>query len=243
MADSPSAADRRLAYRHRPGRGPTILFLPGYRSDMEGSKATALDAWAASEGRAMLRFDYAGCGSSGGDFEAQTLAGWLGDVLSMIDEVIEGPVVLVGSSMGGWLMLHAALARKARIAGLVGIASAPDFTGWGYSEEQKLTLLREGRLVEPNPYYPEPSVTTRIFWESGEAMRLMHGALDIDCPIRLLHGAEDQDVPWAWALEILRKVRSADVQLHLVKDGDHRLSRDADLALLVATVKTLMEHL
>src|SRR5688572_15327254 len=128
MADSPpAAADRHLAYRFREGRGPTIVFLPGYRSDMEGSKATALDAWAASTGRAMLRFDYGGCGSSGGDFEAQTLHGWRDDVLAMIDEMVEGPVVLVGSSMGGWLMLLAAMARPARVAGLVGVAAAPDF--------------------------------------------------------------------------------------------------------------------
>ena len=127
--------DLRLAYQHRPGRGPTILFLPGYMSDMEGSKATALDAWAEREGRSMLRFDYAGCGNSDGAFETQTLGNWRGDVLAMIDEVAEGPVVLVGSSMGGWLMLLAALARPDRIAGLVGIAAAPDFTAWGYSQD------------------------------------------------------------------------------------------------------------
>jgi pimeloyl-ACP methyl ester carboxylesterase len=210
---------------------------------MEGSKATALDGWAAAEGRAMLRFDYAGCGSSGGDFESQTLDGWRGDVLNMIDEVVEGPVVLVGSSMGGWLMLLAALARPERVVGLVGIAAAPDFTSWGFTEEQKLTLLRDGRLVEPNPYDSEPSITTRTFWESGEALRLMHAPIDIDCPMRLLHGEKDSDVPWTWSLEILRRVRSADVQMILAKDGDHRLSRDSDLALLTATVKALMEHL
>ena len=245
MADSlPTAAeDRRLAYRHRPGRGPTIIFLPGYRSDMEGNKATALDSWAAAEGRAMLRFDYAGCGSSGGDFESQTLNGWRGDVLSMIDEVVEGPVVLVGSSMGGWLMLLTALARPERVIGLVGIAAAPDFTSWGFTEAQKLTLLRDGRLVEPNPHDSEPSITTRIFWESGEALRLMHAPIDVDCPVRLLHGEKDSDVPWTWSLEILRRVRSADVQMILAKDGDHRLSRDSDLALLTATVKALMERL
>ena len=233
----------RLAYRHREGRGPTLMFLPGYMSDMEGSKATALDAWAAAEGRAMLRFDYAGCGASAGDFEAQTLHGWRADVLSMIDERVEGPVVLVGSSMGGWLMLLAALAMPERIAGLVGIAAAPDFTSWGFTEEEKLTLLREGRLVEDSPYGDTPYVTTRAFWESGEALRVLHGPLAIDCPVRLLHGQKDEDVPWTWSLEIMNRVRSADVQTVLVKDGDHRLSRDSDLALLVATVRTLMESL
>jgi len=233
---------RPLAYRHRPGRGPTLVFLPGYRSDMEGGKATALDAWAAREGRAMLRFDYAGCGASAGDFEQQTLHNWRDDAVSLIDST-EGPVVLVGSSMGGWLMLLAALARPERVVALVGIAAAPDFTSWGFSEEQKLTLLRDGRLVELSPYDEEPMVTSRAFWESGEGLRLLHAPVDVDCPVRLLHGQCDADVPWTWALEIARRLRSSDVQTMLVKDGDHRLSRESDLALLIATVKSLMESL
>jgi len=232
-----------LAYRHRAGRGPTLIFLPGYASDMDGAKANALDAWAAREGRAMLRFDYGGCGLSGGDFETQTLHGWRGDVLALIDEVIAGPVVLVGSSMGGWLMLLAALARPQRVAGLVGIAAAPDFTGWGFTDEQKITILREGRLERPNPHGETPYVTTRAFWESGEALRLLHAPIAIDCPVRLLHGQLDEEVNWAWAPELMRLIRSADVQAVLVKDGDHRLSRDSDLALLTATVKTLLESL
>jgi pimeloyl-ACP methyl ester carboxylesterase len=233
-----------LAYRHRRGRGPTLIFLPGYRSDMEGGKASALDAWAESEGRAMLRFDYAGCGRSAGDFETQTLHHWRGDVLAMIDEVADaGPVVLVGSSMGGWLMLLAALARPERVAGLVGIAAAPDFTDWGFSQEEKLQILREGRLEQPNPYGEAPMVTTRAFWESGEALRLLHAPIAIHCPVRLLHGQSDQEVTWTWSLEVMNLVRSADVQMAIVKDGDHRLSRDSDLALLVATVSTLMDLL
>jgi len=232
-----------LACRHRAGRGPTLVFLPGYASDMEGGKASALDAWAAAEGRAMLRFDYAGCGLSAGDFEAQTLHGWRGDVLSMIDEMTEGPVVLAGSSMGGWLMLLAALARPERVAGLVGIAAAPDFTSWGFTEAEKLTILRDGRLEQANPYGEAPYVTTRAFWESGEALRLLHAPIAIDCPVRLLHGEADRDVPWTWSLELQGKLRSADVQLTLVKDGDHRLSRESDLALLIATVKRLLESL
>jgi len=230
-----------LAYRHRAGRGPTLIFLPGYMSDMEGGKAMALDAWAAQQGRAMLRFDYAGCGASGGAFEAQTLHDWRRDVLAMIDRVVEGPVVLAGSSMGGWLMLLVALERPDRVAGLVGIAAAPDFTSWGYSEDDKLIILREGRLSEPSPYGDQPYITTRIFWESGEALRLLHGDIALDCPVRLLHGQRDGDVPWTWSLEIMNRLRSADVQTMLVKDGDHRLSRDSDLALLIATVATLME--
>ena len=232
-----------LACRHRAGRGPTLIFLPGYASDMDGGKANALDAWAAQEGRAMLRFDYAGCGLSGGDFEEQTLHGWRGDVLALIDEVVEGPVVLVGSSMGGWLMLLAALARPERVVGLVGIAAAPDFTAWGFTEDQKMTILREGRLERPNPPGEAPEVTTRDFWQSGEALRLLHAPIAIDCPVRLLHGQADADVTWTWSLELMRLIRSADVQTVVVKDGDHRLSRESDLALLVATVKTLLESL
>ena len=234
--------DLRLAYRHRAGRGPTILFLPGYASDMEGTKAVALDAWAEREGRAMLRFDYAGCGASDGAFEPQTLATWRGDVLAMIDEVIAGPVLLVGSSMGGWLMLLAALARPDRVAGLVGIASAPDFTFWGFSQDQKMEILREGRIEEPSPY-GDPVVTTRAFWESGEALRLLHGPIAIDCPVRLLHGQADADVPWQYSLELMKLLRSADVQTAFVKDGDHRLSRGRDVALLIATVNGLLEEL
>lgn len=236
-------AGPRLAYKHRPGRTPTLIFLPGYMSDMEGTKATALDAWAAAREQAMLRFDYAGCGASGGDFEAQTLHGWRDDVLAMIDQVAQGPVVLAGSSMGGWLMLHAALARPDRVVGLIGIAAAPDFTSWGFTEPQKLTILRDGRLVEPAADGERPYVTSRAFWESGEAMRLLHAPLDIHCPVRLLHGEADSEVPWSWSLAILQRLRSADVQMILVKDGDHRLSRDTDIALLIETVQALMERL
>jgi pimeloyl-ACP methyl ester carboxylesterase len=238
-----AARGNHLAYRFRPGRGPTIVFLPGYMSDMDGGKATALDAWAAAEGRAMLRFDYAGCGLSNGDFEIQTLAGWRDDALAMIDEVAEGPVVLVGSSMGGWLMLLAALARPNRVAGLVGIASAPDFTSWGYTDAQKHVILLEGRLAEPSPYGESPYVTTRAFWESGEGLRLMHAPVALDCPVRLLHGEADDEVPWTWSIELMRRLRSADVQTILVKQGDHRLSRESDRALLIDTVKSLMERL
>jgi pimeloyl-ACP methyl ester carboxylesterase len=245
--DEPSYLERSpgrvLAFRHRSGRGPTLMFLPGYMSDMEGAKATALDAWAAAGGRALLRFDYAGCGASPGDFEAQTLAGWRDDVLAMIDEVAQGPVVLVGSSMGGWLMLLAAQARAERIAGLVGIAAAPDFTGWGFGDAQKAEILREGRLVEPSPNGEPPFVTSRAFWESGEALHVLDGEIAVDGPVRLLHGQRDADVPWKYSLAIMDRVRSADVQTILVKDGDHRLSREPDLALLIATVTSLMEPL
>lgn len=234
---------RRLAYRHRTGRGPTMVFLPGYMSDMEGGKASALDAWAESEGRAMLRFDYAGCGASGGGFESQTLGGWRDDVVAMIDNVAEGSVVLIGSSMGGWLMLLAALARPERVAGLVGIAAAPDFTSWGFTADQKMTILQEGRLVQETSYGDRPYVTTRDFFLSGEGLRVLQGQVAIDCPVRLLHGQADLDVPWTWSVELMKQLRSADVQATFVKDGGHRLSRDSDIVLLLTTVYGLLEAL
>jgi pimeloyl-ACP methyl ester carboxylesterase len=238
-----AGGDRRLAYRMREGRGPTIVFLPGYQSDMEGTKAVALDAWAEAEGRAMLRFDYGGCGASSGEFEAQSLADWRNDVLLMVDAFTEGQVVLVGSSMGGWLMLLAALSWPERVAGLVGIAPAPDFTSWGFTQDQKMTILRDGRLEQPSPYGERPTVTTRDFWQSGETLRLLHAEIGIDCPVRILHGQVDPDVPWAWSLELMKRLRSADVQATFVKDGDHRLSRPQDIALLIATVNGLLEAL
>lgn len=232
-----------LAYHLREGRGPTIIFLPGYMSDMSGSKALALEAWAVSEGRSFLRFDYAGCGESEGAFEDQTMTGWRDDALLMIDTLIPGPVMLVGSSMGGWLMLLAALARPERVVGLVGIAAAPDFTDWGYDQAQKLEILSKGRLEQPSPYGPDPTIVTKALWQSGEANRLLQGPIAIDCPVRLLHGQCDADVPWHHSQHLAALIRSDDVQVMLVKDGDHRLSREQDIALLLHMVGNLVERL
>lgn len=229
---------RCLAFRRRGGAGPAIVFLPGYMSDMEGGKASALDSWARANGRAMLRFDYAGCGLSEGDFEAQTLAGWRDDSLAMIDS-LDGPLVLVGSSMGGWLMLLCALARPERVRALVGIAAAPDFTDWGFTADEKAAILRDGRIEEPSPYGDAPYVTTRAFWESGEALTLLDREIAIRCPVRLLHGLGDGDVPWQISVRLAERLASADVRLMLVKGGDHRLSRPADIDLLVETVEGL----
>jgi pimeloyl-ACP methyl ester carboxylesterase len=234
----------RLAFRHRPGRGPTILFLPGYMSDMTGGKAAALDAWAAAEGRAMLRLDYSGCGESGGAFEAGTLDIWRDDVLAVIDAVAgDGPVVLVGSSMGGWLMLLVALARPGRVAALIGIAAAPDFTEWGYSDVEKRQLEDEGRIAVPSIYGGADYVTTAGFWRSGTANRLLEGTIPIRCPIRLLHGQQDADVPFDISLRLAAALDSGDVDLLLIKDGDHRLSRPADIAKLIDVTHRLMESL
>ena len=231
----------RLACRFRPGQGPAILFLPGYGSDMEGGKATALDAWAERTGRAMIRFDWSGCGQSEGAFEAQTLARWRDDALAVID-ASRGDLMLVGSSMGGWVMLLAALARPDRIKALVGIAPAPDFSDWGYDEAEKLAILRDGRIEQPSPY-GDPQVTTKAFWQSAEALRLTHAPIAIDVPIRLLHGESDADVPVWVSSRLAGLVHSADVRTILIKGGDHRLSRPQDIALLERTVSELMETL
>lgn len=235
-------ADRpRLAYRHRPGGGPTIVFLPGYASDMDGTKAIALDRWAAAQGQAMLRLDYSGCGRSEGAFEDGTLALWRDDALAVIDAVTEGPLLIVGSSMGGWIGLLIALARAERVAGFVGIAAAPDFTDWGFTQDEKMQILRDGRIERPSDY-GAPMVTTRGFWQSGEASRLLQGPIAIDVAVRLLHGQRDPDVPWHHSPHLAQLVRSADVRTILVKDGDHRLSRPQDLTLLTATVADLIEQ-
>lgn len=232
-----------LAYAHRPGTGPTIVFLPGYGSDMEGSKAVALDAWAEAQGRAMLRLDYRGCGQSEGVFGEATLDDWRDDALDAIDSLTRGPLILVGSSMGGWLMLLVALERRERVAALVGIAAAPDFTEWGFDEDQRATLASDGLIVSEHPDYESPEVTTKPFWDSGQANLLLDGEIRIDCPVRLLQGLEDKDVPPSVAFRLGRALRSADVQTLLVKGGEHRLSRPGDLALLLTTVGALIETL
>lgn len=235
-------ADRpRLAYRHRAGSGPTIVFLPGYASDMDGTKALALDEWAAARGQAMLRLDYSGCGQSEGAFEDGTLALWRDDALAVIDGVTDGALLIVGSSMGGWIGLLVALARAERVAGFVGIAAAPDFTDWGFTQDEKMQILRDGRIERPSDY-GAPMVTTRGFWQSGEANRLLQGPIAVDAAVRLLHGQRDPDVPWHHSPHLAQLVRSADVRTILVKDGDHRLSRPQDLTLLTATVADLIEQ-
>lgn len=231
----------RLAYRITAGRTPAILFLPGFASDMAGTKAIALEAWAARRGRAMLRFDYSGCGESEGSLADGTLARWRDEALAFVD-ASEGDLVLVGSSMGGWLMLLAAVARPERVRALVGIAAAPDYSDWGFSQDEKMVILREGKIEQPSPY-GAPLVTTRGFWQSAEALRLLHAPIAFDGPVRLLHGEADGEVP-AWVSgRIAQLVRSADVQTLLVKDGDHRLSRAQDIALLTRTMDALMESL
>lgn len=231
----------RIAYRKREGRGPTILFLPGYASDMEGTKAVALDAFAAERGLSMLRFDYSGTGSSEGRFDEGTLARWTDEAALVLDRLTDGPVVLVGSSMGGWIALHLALRRPDRIAALVGIAAAPDFTEWGYSEEEKAMLRRDGRLEQPNPYAPEPQLTTLGFWESGQAMRLLESGIPIECPVRLIHGDADEDVPLDLAFRLKDRLHSGDVQVIVIKGGGHRLSAPHEIEAIRRAVAAVLE--
>lgn len=229
----------RIAFRHCVGRGPAWVFLPGYMSDMSGSKASALFDRAQATGRACLLLDYSGCGQSDGDFANGTLSRWRDEVVALIAARIDGPVVLVGSSMGGWLMLLVALAISDRIAGLVGIAAAPDFTDWGYDDAQKAALAAGETVFEDNPYGPEPTPTHAKLWADGQANLLLGGAVPLTCPVRLIHGQDDADVPWGTALRLAAALHSAQVQVTLVKDGDHRLSREADIALLLRTVEAL----
>lgn len=230
---------RRIAAQFTAGRGPLLVFLPGYLSDMNGSKAIALFDWARVNERACLLIDYSGCGQSPGNFADGTLSRWKEEILSLVRELWEGPIVLVGSSMGGWLMLLVALAMPDRIGGLVGIAAAPDFTDWGYDEFKKSRLAAGTTLFEDNPYGPDPTPTFPGFWADGQANRLLDRPIPLDCPVRLIHGQADPEVPWQISLQLAAQLRSADVQVTLVKDGDHRLSRDADIALLLRTIAAL----
>lgn len=231
---------RRMAYRRCPGASPTIIFLPGYMSDMDGGKATAIADWARGRGQACLLLDYTGCGRSDGDFADGTLSRWRDETLALIEAVVDGDVVLVGSSMGGWLMPMLGLALGERLAGMVGIAAAPDFSEWGFDERQKAQLAAGETVFEENPYGPEPTPTHAAFWQDAQANRMLDGTIAIDRAVRLLHGQNDADVPWQTSLRFAEALRSDDIQVTLVKDGDHRLSRDGDIALLIDTIGRLI---
>jgi pimeloyl-ACP methyl ester carboxylesterase len=234
-------AGRSIAYRLRRGKVPTLVFLPGYASDMEGAKAVALDGFAEERRLAMLRLDYSGTCSSGGRFEDGTLAPWLEEALALVDQLTRGPLILVGSSMGGWIALHLALLRRERVRALVGIAAAPDFTDWGFTGEQKAALERDGRIEEPNPYGPKPQLFTRALWQSGQRLRLLDSDIELDCPVRLFHGEADKEVPLEIAFRLMRRLRSSDVQLNVLKGGGHRLSEPHEIRAIMRTVEALLE--
>ena len=234
---------RKIAYRFCEGSGPTLVFLPGYMSDMEGGKATALFDWSKGQGRACLLLDYSGCGASEGDFADGTLSRWRDEVIALIEARTKGEIVVIGSSMGGWLMLLVGLALGDRLAGIVGIASAPDFTDWGRTAEEKAKLSEGQTVFDENPYGPEPTPMHSGFWIDGQDQRLLADEIAIDAPVRLLHGKQDADVPWEISEKLAAALRSDAVQLTYIKDGDHRLSRPQDIALLLRTVGGLLEDL
>ena len=230
----------RLAARHRPGDGPTLVFLPGLRSNMTGDKATALAAHAGRRGRASLRLDYSGHGESGGRFTDGTIGIWRDDALAVVEALAPGPLVLVGSSMGGWIGLLLAMALGARVRSFVGIAAAPDFTVTmeaGLDAGQRATLARDGTVMLPT--MPDPTPLTRRALDDGLACQVLGRPIPLSCPVRLLHGQRDTVVDWQRALAIADRIEGGDCQVLLVKDGDHRLSRPQDIQLLIAAVDGL----
>jgi len=239
-----------LAYRATaaadPGR-PGLVFCGGFASDMTGTKATALEAYAQGQGLAFVRFDYLGHGVSSGAFTDGTIGRWAEDAIAVLDAVTDGPQILIGSSMGGWIMLLAALARPQRIAGLVGIAPAPDFTEdlmWEeFDAEVRATLERDGIYHQPSAYDDAPYPITLRLIEEGRRHLLLRGPIPLACPVRILQGMQDDDVPWRTALALAERIESTDVEVTLVKGGDHRLSEPDDLARLFNTLGRLIDRL
>ncbi|MFC3124107.1 alpha/beta hydrolase [Pseudoroseomonas globiformis] len=228
-----------LAWARLPGAGPGVVFLGGFRSDMEGTKAIALRDHCAARGQAFLRFDYAGHGTSGGAFEDGCIGDWAEDAAFLVGRLTEGPQILVGSSMGGWISLLLAKRSLVPVHALIGIAAAPDFTErlmWpGFSAAQREALLRDGALHIESPYGPPVPLTLKLI-EDGRNHLVLDAPIPLDHPVRLLQGQRDAEVPWQFALEIAAKLAGDDVQITLIKDGDHRLSRSGDLLLLMGTV-------
>jgi pimeloyl-ACP methyl ester carboxylesterase len=233
-----------IAYHRRGGKAPGIVFLGGFMWDMTGTKAMRLDAFARARGQAYLRFDYFAHGASSGDFAEATVGRWKEDALAVIDKLTAGPLILVGSSIGGWIMLLVALARPERIAALVGIAAAPDATEalmWArFPPEVREQILRAGSARRPSAYSSEGYLFTRKLIEDGRRHLVMRSTIPIACPVRLLHGTADPDVPWQTSLALAEKLASADVRVTLVKNGDHRLSSERDLRLLERTIEELL---
>ncbi len=236
-----------IAYHRLSGKGPGVVFMTGFMSDMTGSKALALEELCKARGQAFLRFDYRGHGASSDSFRNGCIGDWAEDAILALDELSEGPQVLVGSSMGGWIMLLTALARPLRVAGLVGIAPAPDFTEnliWPeLTEAQRQTVASQGFVEIPSQYGEAPYLITRRLIEDGRTHLLLNkGPLPINVPVRIIQGMEDKDVPWKTALAIQNAVESQDVEITFVKNGGHRLSEPEDLSRLVRTVAALLDQ-
>jgi len=232
-----------IAYHRLEGSAPGIVFLGGFRSDMTGTKALFLEDYCRRGRRAYLRFDYFGHGQSSGDFADGTIGRWREDAVAVIDSLTEGPQILVGSSMGGWIMLLAALARPQRIAALVGIAAAPDFTEElllpRLSAEQRRAIEETGRVALPSGYDPAGYLYTRALIEDGREHLLLRGPIALEVPVRLLHGLADASVPWQLSRRLAERLQTRDVVVTLIKDGDHRLSSDPDLVRLAQTLDAL----
>jgi pimeloyl-ACP methyl ester carboxylesterase len=239
----PLARGRRLAYHRLPGKSPGVLFCGGYTSDITGTKAVALEQFCRDHGRAYTRFDYSGHGASSGDFATGTIGAWADDALAILDRVTEGPVLVIGSSMGGWIMLLVALARPERVAGLIGIAAAPDFTEdlllAQATLEQRRELSERGHWLQPSAYGGDPYPVTGRLLEEARAHLVLRGPIPIRCPVHLLHGQRDPDVPWQTALRLAERLESEDVTVELIKAGDHRLSAGRDLARIAAAIHRL----
>jgi pimeloyl-ACP methyl ester carboxylesterase len=233
----------RLAWRRIAGAGPTVVWLGGFRSDMTGTKAQALADWALASGRAYLRFDYFGHGASSGDFAHGTITRWREDALAVLDELVDGEAVLVGSSMGGWIACLATMAAPERVKAMVLVAPAPDFTeklmAPEIPPEGRAALRDHGVWLRPSEY-GDPYPISRALLEDGARWSILPGPVPIEAPVRILQGGEDPDVPWRHALELAQGLKSDDVVFTLIKDGDHRLSRPQDIARLIAAVEEVV---
>lgn len=233
-------AGRRIAFQRSNGRGPGVVFLGGFKSDMTGTKAAWLHEWARAQNRSFLRFDYSGHGDSSGSFEEGSIGDWFQDARYMIEALTDGPQALVGSSMGGWIALLVARALPQRVAGLVTIAAAPDFTEkgfWaGFDDAQRRTLLTAGRLALPSDYSDQPYVITRRLIEDGRDHLVMNQPLSLPFPVRMLQGTADADVPVEWAMRLLEHATGDDIRLTLVKGADHRFSTPECLDLIARSI-------
>ena len=235
-----------VAYHALSGTPPCVVFCGGFMSDMTGTKATALESWCRARGQAYVRFDYRGHGQSSGRFEDGTIGRWADDAVAILDEVAPGRLLIVGSSMGGWIMLLAARARAQRVIGLVGIAAAPDFTRrmveHEFSDEQRSALARDGHVAISSDYDERPYVITQELIDDGNRQCLLEAPIELNCPVRLLHGLRDDAVPWQTSMRIAERLTSTDVVINLAKNGDHRLSEPSDIERLCDAVSALSEH-
>ncbi|WP_343081258.1 alpha/beta hydrolase [Ostreiculturibacter nitratireducens] len=243
--DTPTG--RRIAFNRSAGKGPGVVFLGGLRSDMEGTKAIALEAWAKKEGRAFLRFDYSGHGQSSGRFEEGAIGDWFEDAVAAITALTDGPQVLVGSSMGGWVSLLVSRAMPENVVGLVTIAAAPDFTEDGmwseFSEEQRRQLVTEGQVALPSDYSDEPYIISRRLIEEGRTRLVLRDPLRLPMPVRFLQGTADTDVPVSVAMRLLDHAEGPDMRLTIVKDADHRFSTPDCLRLVEASVAEVLARI